>query len=313
MQLFNKTTEINFLGVRKVAVAISVVLIVISLTSLFVRGLNLGIDFTGGTLIEVGYPQPAELVEVRETLASAGFDDAVVQHFGTSREVLVRVPPREGLNSAELSTRILTVLQQQEGVGDIKMRRVEFVGPQVGDELTNDGGLAMLYALIGVLIYVALRFEYRFAVGSVAALVHDVILTLGIFSLLQLDFDLTVLAAILAIIGYSLNDTIVVFDRIRENFIKLRTGTPLEVMNISINQTMARTLMTSFTTLLVVLALFVFGGELIHGFATALLIGVIVGTYSSIYVASSAALALGVSKTDLMPVEKEGVEQEEVP
>ncbi len=311
MQLFNKTTEINFLGVRKAAVAISVLLIVISLASLFVRGLNLGIDFTGGTLIEVGYPQPAELVEVRETLASAGFDDAVVQHFGTSREVLVRVPPREGLNSAELSTRILRVLQHQEGVGDIKMRRVEFVGPQVGDELTNDGGLAMLYALIGVLIYVALRFEYRFAVGSVAALIHDVVITLGIFSLLQLDFDLTVLAAILAIIGYSLNDTIVVFDRIRENFIKLRTGTPFEVMNISINQTMARTLMTSFTTLLVVVALFVFGGELIHGFATALLIGVIVGTYSSIYVASSAALALGVSKMDLMPVEKEGAEQEE--
>ncbi len=313
MQLFNKTTEIDFLGARKVAMAISLVLIVISLASLVVRGLNLGIDFTGGTLIEVGYSQPAELVEVRKTLAGAGFDDAVVQHFGTSREVLVRVPPREGLNSAELSSRILTVLQQQQGVGDIKMRRVEFVGPQVGDELTNDGGLAMLYALIGILIYVALRFEYRFAVGSVAALIHDVIITLGVFSLLQLDFDLTVLAAILAIIGYSLNDTIVVFDRIRENFIKLRTGTPLEVMNISINQTMARTLMTSFTTLLVVVALFLFGGELIHGFATALLIGIIVGTYSSIYVASSAALVLGVSKTDLMPVEKEGAEQDELP
>ncbi len=313
MQLFKKTTEINFLGARKIAMALSLLLIAISLVSLLMRGLNLGIDFTGGTLIEVGYAQPAELVEVRKTLAEAGFDDAVVQHFGTSREVLVRVPPREGLNSAELSSRILTVLKQQQGVDEIKMRRVEFVGPQVGDELTNDGGLAMLYALIGILIYVALRFEYRFAVGSVAALIHDVIITLGVFSLLQLDFDLTVLAAILAIIGYSLNDTIVVFDRIRENFIKLRTGTPLEVMNISINQTLARTLMTSFTTLLVVMALFMFGGELIHGFATALLIGIVVGTYSSIYVASSAALALGVSKTDLMPVEKEGAEQDELP
>ncbi len=311
MQLFKKTTEINFLSVRKIAMFVSLVLIVGSLLSLFARGLNFGIDFTGGTLIEMGYSQPVELVEVRDALAEAGFDDAIVQHFGTSREVLVRVPPREGLNSAELSSRILHVLQQQEGAGEVKMRRVEFVGPQVGEELTNDGGLAMLYALIGILIYVALRFEYRFAVGAVAALVHDVIITLGIFSLLQLDFDLTVLAAILAIIGYSLNDTIVVFDRIRENFIKLRTGTPLEVMNISINQTLARTLMTSFTTLLVVVALFVFGGELIHGFATALLIGIVVGTYSSIYVASSAALALGVSKADLMPVEKEGAEQQQ--
>ncbi len=311
MQLFDKPLEIDFLGVRKLAVMLSLLLIVVSIASLAVRGLNFGIDFTGGTIVELGYPQAADLVEVRGTLAEAGFKDAIVQHFGTSREVLVRVPPREGLNSAELSSRILSSLQQQGGAGEIKMRRVEFVGPQVGEELTNDGGLAMLYALIGILIYVALRFEYRFAVGAVAALVHDVIITLGIFSLLQLDFDLTVLAAILAIIGYSLNDTIVVFDRIRENFIKLRTGTPLEVMNISINQTLARTLMTSFTTLLVVAALFLFGGELIHGFATALLIGILVGTYSSVYVASSAALALGVSKADLMPVEKEGAELED--
>ncbi len=313
MQLFDKDTQIDFLGVRKVAMVISLGLIVVSIVSLFWRGLNFGIDFTGGTLIEVGYSQPAELVEVRKLLAGQGFGDAVVQHFGTSREVLVRVPPREGMNSAELSSQVLNVLRQQQGVGEVKMRRVEFVGPQVGEELTNDGGLAMLLALIGILIYVALRFEYRFAVGSVAALIHDVIITLGVFSLLQLDFDLTVLAAILAIIGYSLNDTIVVFDRIRENFIKLRTGTPLEVMNISINQTLTRTLMTSFTTLLVVVALFLFGGELIHGFATALLIGIVVGTYSSIYVASSAAQALGVSKTDLMPVEKEGAEHDELP
>ncbi|HFC54184.1 MAG TPA: protein translocase subunit SecF, partial [Gammaproteobacteria bacterium] len=289
MQLFDKPLKIDFLGVRRLAMMLSLLLIIVSVGSLVVRGLNFGIDFTGGTIVELGYPQAADLVEVRATLAEAGFGDAVVQHFGTSREVLVRVPPREGLNSAELSSRILNALQEKGGAGEIKMRRVEFVGPQVGEELTNDGGLAMLYALIGILIYVALRFEYRFAVGAVAALIHDVIITLGIFSLLQLDFDLTVLAAILAIIGYSLNDTIVVFDRIRENFIKLRTGTPLEVMNISINQTLARTLMTSFTTLLVVVALFLFGGELIHGFATALLVGILVGTYSSIYVASSAA------------------------
>ncbi len=311
MELFNKPLGIDFFSIRKPAVALSLALILIAIGSLALRGLNFGIDFTGGTIVELGYPHPADLVEIRSSLAEAGFPDAIVQHFGTSREVLVRVPPREGFNSAELSTRILGALQQHEGEGEIKMRRVEFVGPQVGEELTNDGGLAMLYALIGILIYVALRFEYRFAVGAVAALVHDVIITLGIFSLLQLDFDLTVLAAILAIIGYSLNDTIVVFDRIRENFIKLRTGTPLEVMNISVNQTLARTLMTSFTTLLVVAALFLFGGELIHGFATALLIGVLVGTYSSIYVASSAALAMGVSKADLMPVEKEGADLED--
>ncbi len=312
MQLFDKPLEIDFLGVRKPAMILSLLLIVISIGSLAVRGLNFGIDFTGGTIVELGYPQAADLAEVRTTLADAGFGDAIVQHFGTSREVLVRVPPREGLNSAELSSRILAALQGRDGGAEgIEMRRVEFVGPQVGEELTNDGGLAMLYALIGILIYVALRFEYRFAVGAVTALVHDVIITLGVFSLLQLDFDLTVLAAILAIIGYSLNDTIVVFDRIRENFIKLRTGTPREVMNISVNQTLARTLMTSFTTLLVVVALFLFGGELIHGFATALLIGVLVGTYSSIYVASSAALALGVSKADLMPVEKEGADLED--
>jgi len=268
--------------------------------------LNPGIDFTGGTLIEVGYSAPAELSRVRSALEQAGFGEAIVQHFGTAQDVLIRLAPREGLKAAELSSEVLKTLQT---TGEVSMRRVEFVGPQVGDELAEDGGLAVLFSLFAILIYVALRFEYRFSVGAVAALVHDVILTLGIFSLLQIEFDLTVLAAILAVIGYSLNDTIVVFDRIRENFRKLRKGTPVEVINFSLNQTLSRTLMTSVTTLIVLLALFFLGGEIIHGFALALIIGVVVGTYSSIYVASSTTLALGISKEDLMPPQKEGAEQ----
>lgn len=311
MQLFKKETTFNFMGARKVAMFFSIVLILVAIGSIISRGFNFGIDFTGGTLVEVGYPQSVELTGIRDALDKNGYGDAVVQHFGTASDVLIRIAPKEGLSSAELSDNVFNTLKIQNG--EVEMRRVEFVGPQVGEELTNDGGLAMIYALIGILIYVALRFEYRFAVGSVAALVHDVLVVLGVFSLLQLDFDLTVLAAILAVIGYSLNDTIVVFDRIRENFRKLRKGTPVEVVNTSLNQTLARTLMTSITTMLVLIALFVFGGELIRGFATALIIGVLIGTYSSIYVASASALALGITKEDLMPVEKEGVEQDDMP
>ncbi len=311
MQIFKKETSIDFLGKRKIAMAVSLILILISIVSMAMRGFNLGIDFTGGTIIEVGYATNAELDQIRGVLGEQGFGDAVVQHFGAAKDVMIRIAPREGESSAELSDRIFAALKLQDD--SVQMRRVEFVGPQVGEELTNDGGLAMLYALIGILIYVALRFEYRFAVGSVAALVHDVIITLGVFSILQLDFDLTVLAAVLAVIGYSLNDTIVVFDRIRENFRKMRKGSPDEVVNTSLNQTLSRTLMTSFTTILVLLALFFIGGESIHGFATALLLGIFVGTYSSIYVASAAALALGVSKDDLMPVEKEGANLDDLP
>ncbi len=311
MQLFKNETRIDFMGHRKLAVVFSACLLLIAIASIITRGFNFGIDFTGGTLIEVGYPQGVELTGIRDALKKDGYGDAVVQHFGTASDVLLRIAPKEGQSSAELSDSVFNTLKIQNG--EVELRRVEFVGPQVGDELTNDGGLAMIYALIGILIYVALRFEYRFAVGSVAALVHDVIVTLGVFALLQLDFDLTVLAAVLAVIGYSLNDTIVVFDRIRENFIKLRKGSPGEVVNTSLNQTMSRTLMTSVTTLLVLIALFIFGGELIHGFATALIVGVVVGTYSSIYVASASALALGITKADLMPVEKEGAELDDRP
>jgi preprotein translocase subunit SecF len=311
MQILKKETSIDFLGKRKPAMVLSIVLILISIVSMAMRGFNFGIDFTGGTIIEVGYTKNAELDQIRSVLAEQGFGDAIVQHFGAATDVMIRIAPREGVSSAELSDRIFAQLREQDASAEI--RRVEFVGPQVGEELTNDGGLAMIYALIGILIYVALRFEYRFAVGSVAALVHDVIITLGVFSILQLDFDLTVLAAVLAVIGYSLNDTIVVFDRIRENFRKMRKGSSEEVVNTSLNQTLSRTLMTSFTTILVLLALFFVGGEAIHGFATALLLGIFVGTYSSIYVASAAALALGVSKEDLMPVEKEGESLDDLP
>ena len=289
---------------------LSVGLLAVSLLSLAVRGLDFGIDFTGGTLIEVGYPVPAELQPIRQALRGAGFEEAAVQHFGTARDVLVRLAPRAELSRAELSSEVLGVLQAQEGV---ELRRVEFVGPQVGEELTEQGGLAMLIALFGILVYVWLRFEYRFALGAIAAIVHDVVITLGFFSVLGIEFDLTVLAAVLAVIGYSLNDTIVVFDRVRENFRRVRRGSTEEVMNRSLNQTLSRTLMTSLTTLLVLAALFILGGELIRGFAAALVVGVVVGTYSSIYVASVAALALGVSRTDLLPVKKEGADDGAVP
>jgi preprotein translocase subunit SecF len=304
MEIFKKTTTIDFLGKRKLALTFSSVLLVIAVIAIVTRGLNLGIDFTGGTLVEVGFSAPVDLASVRTALADDGFEDATVQHFGTSRDVLVRLAPRQEVESVVLSDRAFSAMQQVDTAADL--RRVEFVGPQVGDELTEDGGLAMLYALIGILIYVGLRFEYRFAVGAVIALVHDVIVTIGIFALFQVEFDLPVLAAVLAVIGYSLNDTIVVYDRIRENFRKIRKGTPVEIINASLNQTLSRTLVTSMTTLLVLGALFVFGGEIIHGFALALIIGVVIGTYSSIYVAGTAIVMMGISKADLMPVDKEG-------
>lgn len=310
MQIF-RNANYDFLGQRKVAVVISIVLFVISIGALIMRPLNLGIDFTGGTLIELGYSKPAELTEVRAALVTSGYGDAVVQHIGTAREVMVRVPPREGMTSATLSNEVHAALEHAAGE-KLELRRVEFVGPQVGEELLENGGLAILYALIGILIYVALRFEYRLGVGAIIALIHDPVLILGLFALFQWSFDLTVLAAMLAVIGYSLNDTIVIYDRIRENFRKMRKATPVEVVNTSINQTLSRTVLTSGTTLLVVLALVIFGGEMIRGFAVAFLIGILVGTYSSVYVASTAALALGISKENLMPVKKEGEGEEEM-
>jgi preprotein translocase subunit SecF len=306
--------EIDFLGKRKFAAIFSGLLLVMAIGSLAVQGLKFGIDFTGGTLVEIGYKKAVDLTVMRAGLEAAGIDDAIVQHFGSSQEVLIRLRPKDGVSNAEISTVVLNAVNAgMNEQGDV--RRVEFVGPQVGDELTEDGGLALLYSMFGILIYVAWRFEYKFALGSVAALAHDVLITLGFFSVFQLEFDLTVLAAILAVIGYSLNDTIVVYDRIRENFRLLRKGSAESVMNISLNQTLSRTLMTSLTTLLVLLALAILGGEIIHNFAIALLIGVVIGTYSSIYVASPLVLVLGVSKEDLMEpeVEVEGKEFDMMP
>ena len=306
MQLLKINSTIKFMKLRIPAMVLSSLLILGSLASLAVNQLNWGLDFTGGTLIEVGYPEAAKLDEIRLQLNKAGFSDAIVQNFGSSQDVLIRIAPRDGVKAAQIGDQIMASLRA-DGT-DVDMRRIEFVGPQVGEELTEQGGLAMLTALICILLYVMMRFEWRFALGSVTALAHDVIITLGLFSLLQLEFDLTILAAILAVIGYSLNDTIVVSDRIRENFRKIRKEEPEGIINISLTQTLNRTVITSVTTILVLLALFFKGGALIHGFSTALLFGVVIGTYSSIYISSSVALLLGISKEDLIPeaVEKEG-------
>ena len=312
MRILKSNLNLDIMGKRKIALLFSAVVLLISIAALVVRGLEFGIDFTGGTLIEVGYEEDVSLDSVRQVLAGNGFDDAQVQQFGTPKDILIRLQPREGVKSAELSDQVFSALSSA-AEGQVDLRRVEFVGPQVGDELSEDGALAVLVALMAILLYVALRFEWRFAVGSVIALVHDVLFTMGVWGLFQLEFDLTVLAAILAVIGYSLNDTIVVYDRIRENFRKMRKGDSEQIINTSLNQTLSRTLVTSLTTLLVLIMLFLFGGEIIHNFALALIIGVVIGTYSSIYVASTSVLMLGVSKADLMPVQKEGQQLDDMP
>ena len=314
MQLLKIKDTLNFMSIRKLTMAFSALFIIASIVSMSVRGLNFGLDFTGGTAVEVGFAQPAQIDKVRTALAENGFADASVQLFGSSQEVLVRLAPRGAeVSAAMIGNDMMAAIQTQ--YPDAQMRRIEFVGPSVGEDLKEQGGLAMLTALICILIYVAMRFEWRFAVGAVAALAHDVIITMGLFSILGLEFDLTVLAAILAVIGYSLNDTIVVSDRIRENFRKVRIDDTIEIINISLTQTLNRTLVTSITTLLVLVALFVWGGQIIHGFATALLFGVFIGTYSSVYVASSVAISMGISKEDLIPVEveKEGAEFDNMP
>ncbi len=329
MEFLKKDLAIDFLGRRRIAAIVSIAVIVVCLASLVVRGINFGLDFTGGTLVEVRYAEQVSVDAVRTQLAEVGIEDTTVQYFGTSRDIIIRLPTNQGSGSAaEQSSQIIETLRNpysetlveslagglqscakaDGSVGEcfVQMRRVEFVGPKVGQELTDQGGLAMLYALIGILIYVAWRFEWRFAIGAVVALVHDVLITIGFFSLFQIDFSLAVLAAVLAVIGYSLNDTIVVFDRSRENFRKSRHGTAIEIMNRSINQTLRRTILTSLTTMLVVVTLLLFGGEVIWGFAFALLIGVLVGTYSSIFVASPVVLALRISREDMAVEEQTG-------
>ncbi|MCP5161723.1 MAG: protein translocase subunit SecF [Hahellaceae bacterium] len=300
--------DIDFMGVRKIASITSIVLIVISIVSLAIRGLQFGLDFTGGTLVEVEYQVAPKLSEVRDQLTVAGYDKLVVQNFGAETAVLIRLS--QGFND-KVGQEVLTALQA--GGQHVALKRAEFVGAQVGEELREQGGLGMLFALFVVMIYVAMRFQFKFSVGAVAALIHDVIITLGFFSVFQWDFDLTVLAAILAVIGYSLNDTIVVYDRIRENFRKMRKGSASEIINSSLTSTLSRTLATSFTTMLVLVALYFVGGDMINGFAKALLIGIGVGTYSSIYIASNLLIAMGVTKEDLMPPVRENGEVDDRP
>ncbi|WP_210395873.1 protein translocase subunit SecF [Motiliproteus sediminis] len=292
---------INFMGVRKLLAAFSIALVLGSIASLFVNKLQFGLDFTGGALVEVAYSKAQPLEDIRASLGQAGYPEAIVQTFGSPTDIMVRLAQD---HTATLGDEVLSALRAGTEA-EVSLLRSEFVGAQVGEELREQGGLGMLLALAIVMLYVAFRFQFKFSVGAVVALAHDVFIVLGVFSLLKLDFDLTVLAAILAVIGYSLNDTIVVSDRIRENFRKMRKGDSEEIINESLNQTLGRTLMTSLTTLLVLFALFFFGGEMIHGFATALMIGVLVGTYSSIYVAANVLLVMNISREDLLPPEKE--------
>lgn len=311
MEFFSNKTHFPFMAKRKPAMWFSIALISASLISLAWQQLNFGVDFTGGTLIEVGYSEAANLDKIRAQLKANSFGDASAQNFGSATDILIRVPPREGISNDKLSNQVMQALQET-GAG-LNLRRVEFVGPQVGEELVQGGFLALFYAFLGILIYVATRFEYRFAIGAVAALIHDTIITLGVFSWTQAEFNLTVLAAILAVIGYSLNDTIVVFDRVRDNFRTRRKEKPVAIFDISLNETLSRTIMTSFTTSLVVVVLFFFGGEVIHNFAMALMVGIVIGTYSSIYIASAITLNLGISSADLMPVKKEGQDLSHIP
>ena len=314
MKIIKDHTTIDFIGParRRVATIISVVFIIVSLGSLAVRGLSFGIDFTGGVLLEVGYTHDADLNKIRQILTDIGYPEAQVQNFGTATDVMMRLPPQpEGTNSSQIRDKIRDALAADDP--EVELRRVEFVGPQVGDELAEQGSLAMIFALLMIFAYVMFRFQWRFAAGAVVALAHDVIITIGFFSVFALPFDLTVLAAVLAVVGYSLNDTVVTFDRIRENFIKLRGESPESGINISINEMLGRTIITGLTTLLVLTALFVLGGESVGPFSLALIVGIIVGTYSSIYIASATALVLGVSAQDLLPPVQDPNEIDELP
>ena len=298
--------EYNFLSVRYVAMALSILLMLISLGSLITKGLNKGIDFTGGFLIEVSYQQAPTISQVRSDLAGGGFPEAIVQNFGGSKDLMIRILPREGIDNKAVGKQIIEILNNSSNKAEL--RGSEFIDPQVGEELTDQGGLAMIFALIMIMIYIIIRFQWKFSIGAVAALIHDVLITIGVFSFFQVSFDLAVLAAILAVIGYSLNDTIVIFDRIRENFRLLRKTETLTILNKSINQTISRTVITSGTTLLVLCALYFIGGKSLEGFSLTLIIGVIIGTYSSIYVATTSVFLMDVSPSDLFQVKKEQID-----
>ncbi|MGB0954959.1 MAG: protein translocase subunit SecF [Panacagrimonas sp.] len=307
MRFFAKVPNINFMAQRKTGLWLSAILTVVAILLITFRGLNFGIDFTGGVLVEVSYPGTVQLEEVREALAEGGYERAVVQFFGTAQEVLIRLPPAaEGADSAQVSTAILNALGTQ--TPGIELRRVEFVGPQVGEELTEKGGLAMLFAFMAIMVYIAFRFEWKFSVGCVIALMHDVIMTLGILSIFQVEFDLTTLGGLLALIGYSNNETVVIYDRVRENLLGKRRAGVEEVVNLSINQTLLRSIITHLTTLLVLSALIAVGGASVHSFSVALTIGVFVATYSSIYISTGTAIVLGVKREDLLPPQEEELE-----
>lgn len=311
MEFFKRTPKLDFMSKRRLTYGFSVLLMLASFTLLAVRGLNFGIDFTGGVIIEVNYPTAANVDGARAALAKAGFADAQVQTFGSSRDLAVRVLPPEGEDVNQVSARVAEALRAS--TPGVQLRRTEVVGPQVGEELTEQGGLAMLFTFIGILIYVGFRFEKKMAAGTVLAAMHDPIVILGFFSATQLTFDLSVLAAVLAVIGYSINDTVVVFDRVREVFLEMRKATPVQVLNAALNQTLSRTLMTSFSVLFVVVSLYLFGGETLKGFSLAIIVGVFVGTYSSIFVAGALALDMGVKAQDLMSVKKEDPELKALP
>lgn len=296
MKFFARVPSIDFMAQRKAGLVVSLALTLAAAVLLATRGLNFGIDFTGGVLVEVVYPQSVELEDVRKHLGDAGYHNAVAQYFGGTSNVLIRLPPAENSSSAEVSGRVLEAL----GAG-VELRRIEFVGPQVGEELAEQGSLALLMAFIGIFVYIMFRFEWKFSAGAVAALVHDALMALGFLSLAQVEFDITTLAAILALIGYSNNETVVIFDRVRENLINLRRMEIMEVVNLSVNQTLLRSIITHLTTLLVCMSLYWLGGPSVHSFSVTLIVGVIVATYSSIYVSTSAAVALGVSREDLLP------------
>ncbi|MGQ0501125.1 MAG: protein translocase subunit SecF [Panacagrimonas sp.] len=303
MRFFAQVPKFDFMAQRRTGLIVSSVLTIATVLLLVFRGLNFGIDFTGGVLVEVHYPQTVELDKVREALGHGGYERAVVQYFGTSQDVLIRLPPARETSQANVSTAILKALGSE--AANIDLRRIEFVGPQVGQELTEKGGLAMLFAFLGIMAYIAFRFEWKFSVGCVAALVHDVMMTLGFLSLFQVEFDLTTLGGILALIGYSNNETVVIYDRVRENLINQRRSTIFEVANLSINQTLLRSIITHLTTLLVLSALFFLGGSSVHSFAVALMVGVVVATYSSIYISTGIAILLGITREDLLPTRTE--------
>ena len=297
---------IKFLSIRKFTTIMSIVLIFASTFSLMSKGLNLGIDFTGGIQIEISFENAPNIENVRSNLGSGGYDDAIVQNSGSSQDLMVRIPPRDGITNKKVGEDVIGMLQASDN--SVTLKSSEYISAQVGEELTEQGGLAMIFALIMIMIYIVFRFQWKFSIGAVLALIHDVMITLGIFSFFQLTFDLSVLAAILAVVGYSLNDTIVIYDRIRENFRSMRTAETLEILNSAITQTIKRTIITSSTTLLVLLSLFVFGGSSLEGFSIALIVGVLIGTYSSIFVASTSIFYLDISTTDLIPVKREEVD-----